>query len=285
MRLKRIQEWAQLHKKHICAAGAGAVLMLLVGLLGINGKTKTVPETTTVIVETSVAAMTEPIVPEIPVLELDQIKLLDGLVSYLKEDNLSEAASHLQRNEQKLQYLFYQTLEGKWYCYKDGALSEELKGTGLVMKKPGAVFYGNLQDGMPQGEGIALQVIQLDSWRYDYSEGTWEMGRMEGAGAVGYHYDQGTDGEENQSVRKEGNFTMDLMEGDFSYATTNSEGETTTWDMKAEGGKTVTDDRWTYEEEKQGYYLPSNQDSSHAYVLPESSVEEVRWRNMLAWEE
>lgn len=293
MRAKQILEWLQLHKRHVGTAAAGAVLMLVVGLAGINGKTATVPETTPTTTEAdgaggeavTQAVPTEPLVPALPVLEADQKKILDQIVSYLAEDNLSEAAAQMEHNEQKLQYLFYQTMKGEPYLYQDGELLKELDGTGLVVKKPGSIFYGTVQNGKPQGEGIALQVIQLDVWRYDYSYGVWKDGLMEGEGAVGYHYEQGTDGEENQSVRKEGVFSNDRIHGEFSYSTTNSEGDTSIWKMKAEEGKTLIDDLWIYEEEKQRYYLTSDQDNSHAYVLSAESLEEVRWRNMLVWEE
>lgn len=285
-KIKLAEAWMKENKKAVTDA---AGLILIFGILvagAVNQKPEEpVPEPEPAIMTATRADAETAEEPVVPSLDEDQKSILEDVVRLLEEDNLQEAAACLLGNEQKLQYLFYQVLEGKRYLYKDGVLSEDLEGKGLVLKKPLSVFYGTFQEGLPEGEGIALQGIYLEGMRYDYSEGLWEQGKMNGEGVVGYHYFRGSQGEENQAVQKEGNFVMDLMDGDITYRTTNSDGETTMWDMTANQGKTKLDARWVREEEKQDYYLPSNQNSSHTYVLPESAVDEVRWRNMLLWEE
>lgn len=283
--INQIKAWMKENKKTVAAA-AGLVLMLGILVAGaVNQKPEgpVLPEPVIMTATSADAARVEE--PAVPSLDEDQKAILEDVVRLLEEDNLQEAAACILDHEQKLQYLFYQVMEGKRYLYKDGVLSEELEGKGLVLKKPLSVFYGTFQNGLPEGEGIALQGIYLEGMRYDYSHGLWEQGTMNGEGVVGYHYFQGSQGEENQAVQKEGNFVKDLMDGDITYRTTNSDGETTIWDMTASQGKTKLDARWVREEEKQDYYLPSNQNSSHTYVLPDSAVDEVRWRNMLLWEE
>lgn len=283
--INQIKAWMKENKKAVAAA-AGLVLMLGILVAGAVNQKPEGPALPEPVIMTATSADADRVEePAVPSLDEDQKAILEDVVRLLEEDNLQEAAACILDHEQKLQYLFYQVMEGKRYLYKDGVLSEELEGKGLVLKKPLSVFYGTFQNGLPQGEGIALQGIYLEGMRYDYSHGLWEQGTMNGEGVVGYHYFQGSQGEENQAVQKEGNFVMDLMDGDITYRTTNSDGETTIWDMTASQGKTKLDARWVREEEKQDYYLPSNQNSSHTYVLPDSAVDEVRWRNMLLWEE
>lgn len=283
--INQIKAWMKENKKTVAAA-AGLVLMFGILVAGAVNQKPEEPALPEPVIMTATSADADRVEePAVPSLDEDQKAILEDVVRLLEEDNLQEAAVCILEHEQKLQYLFYQVMEGKRYLYKDGVLSEELEGMGLVLKKPLSVFYGTFQNGLPEGEGIALQGIYLEGMRYDYSDGLWEQGTMNGEGVVGYHYFQGSQGEENQAVQKEGNFVMDLMDGDITYRTTNSDGETTIWDMTASQGKTKLDARWVREEEKQDYYLPSNQNSSHTYVLPDSAVDEVRWRNMLLWEE
>ena len=221
----------------------------------------------------------------LPKLEKDQTDLLDRLMKALEERNYEEAGTILLDNEQKLQYLFYQTLGGERFLYRDGVIETNLEGEGLVLKKPLSVFYGMLRDGLPEGEGVSVQGIVLDGQRYDYSDGTWMSGKMNGTGTVGYRYYRGAEEEISQAVERTGTFENDLMNGKFLYRTTSGDGETTLWEMEALKGVTVLDDRWLYDEEKQTYSLPAGEDSSHTYVLSGDTKEEARWRNMLLWEE
>lgn len=290
MNPERIKEWAKKYKKQLIGSAAGVLVAggvwVMVTVPEQQNPPKAEPlqqEITQTEAVTKAETIPEPELP--PRLAEDQIEVLERLSNYLKDKNHQAAADLLFEKEQTLQYLFYHTIEGEEYLYREGALWEDPEGQGLVMKKATEVFYGSFEDGMPEGEGLALQVIELDALRYDYAQGNWEKGKMEGPGLVGYHYYKGIEGEENQTVQKEGAFTGDLLNGEVIYRTTNSEGETTIWKLEAEEGMTKIDDRWAYDEEKQEYRLPSEQTVNHAYVMPQTSVQEVFWRNMLTWEE
>ena len=59
-------------------------------------------------------------------------------------------------------------------------------------RRAGTVLYGTFKDGKPSGQCVALQAITLDEGvRYDYSDGTWVDGVMEGPGECGYDYYEG----------------------------------------------------------------------------------------------
>lgn len=220
-----------------------------------------------------------------PQLETDQIELLDGLAAALKSRDLEAGGAMLLDNEQKLDYLFYQVMKGEPYLYRDGTLSSELEGEGLVMTRPVAAFYGTFENGMPEGACVAIQGIELDGVRYDYADGIWSGGKLNGEAEAGYHYYNGSGEGESQAVKRIGRFVDDLMDGAFTYETVSSDGEVTVWDMEAEDGRTKFDERWLHDDEKQYYYLPSREIDSHTYVVPDDEAEDIRWRNMLLWGE
>ena len=220
-----------------------------------------------------------------PQLETDQIELLDGLAAALKSRDLEAGGAMLLDNEQKLDYLFYQVMKGEPYLYRDGTLSSELEGEGLVMTRPVAAFYGTFENGMPEGACVAIQGIELDGVRYDYADGIWSGVKLNGEAEAGYHYYNGSGEGESQAVKRIGRFVDDLMDGAFTYETVSSDGEVTVWDMEAEDGRTKFDERWLHDDEKQYYYLPSREIDSHTYVVPDDEAEDIRWRNMLLWGE
>lgn len=220
-----------------------------------------------------------------PALEYDQQELLDHLLEAMESGDFEQAAREMLQHEQKLQYLFYQVLDGKHYLYQDGVLSEDLEGEGIVLQKPTSVFYGTLQNGKPEGEGSAVQVIQLDNWRYDYAIGTWKDGKMEGEGEIGYHYYNGVTSEESQSMKKTGVFQADLMHGPVAYETVNSAGEHSTWNLEVDHGKTVINENWIYQEESGEYHLLSGDNQNHVYVISQTDEKVVLWRNLLVWDE
>lgn len=115
--------------------------------------------------------------------------LLDRLSDSLKLGQLDEAADLMFENQQQLWYIWHHVMGERTYIYDNGQICElygEQNRTGLVLRKPSEVFFGDFADGKPEGECAALQVIRLDTFRYDYAKGNWKNGRMEGQGTVGY---------------------------------------------------------------------------------------------------
>jgi len=119
-------------------------------------------------------ALRESIANQVPELSDSQIQLLDEIESAVRGKNLEEAARMMAEHGERLWVLFYDLLDGQPYLYHDGILQKELEGQGLVIRKPTAVYVGNLLDGKPEGEGTALQIVELDYPRYDYSSGKME---------------------------------------------------------------------------------------------------------------
>lgn len=214
---------------------------------------------------------------DIPLTQADQ-EFLNSLMEYFDSGDLEGAARLLDG---------YEISWSEFPCMYDGtAMSKTLLGTkGLIFLKSSTVFSGEFLNGRPEGSCTALQVITLDEGkRYDYSYGTWSGGKMNGSGASGYNYYDGAIGDINRKSAKEGVFKDDQMEGEVTYTSTNTAGETTKWKFQTLAGKIVLDDRWIQENDSQSgnvYKLMADQDEKHAYTLSESSIEEDRWKNFI----
>lgn len=221
----------------------------------------------------------------VPVLDQDQDALAGDIMKALNEGNLEKAAGIMEREEETLQDLFYTTMEGRRYLYNGEGLSEEIEGQGMVFTMAGTVYYGTFQDGKPEGQCTALQVVNLDAPRYDYSEGLWKDGRMEGKGHTGYCYYQWSPEGEVRDICKTGTFSEDLMDGEVTYTSMNDENETVTWKLEVDRGVVVTDERWVYSESTEEYQLLSEDSDNHAYVLGEEQIKLPVWKNLLVWEE
>lgn len=267
---------------------AAAVLLAAAAGSAVHGKNQREAESLAQSAEESIraeaeAALRESIANQVPELSDSQIQLLDGIESAVRGKNLETAARMMAEHGERLWVLFYDLLDGQPYLYHDGILQKKLEGQGLLIRRPTSVYVGNLLDGKPEGEGTALQVVELEYPRYDYSSGTWKDGEMNGEGGIGYRYYDGA-GDENQAAWREGTFVDDRMDGKLTYSTTNGAGETSTWSMTAEAGKLVIDDRWIFDEEKGIYQLMSNEENGNAYVVGKEVVEETRFQNLIPWE-
>ncbi|ADL03608.1 hypothetical protein [Lacrimispora saccharolytica] len=174
-------------------------------------------------------------------------------------------------------------------CIYDGTTMKGKisSGKGLVFIKASTVFYGNFISGKPEGECAALQVLELEEGkRYDYSYGTWEKGKMNGTGECGYHYYDGVTEGIAKLNSKRGAFQDDLMQGEITYTSTNSEGESAVWQFQVANGIIVKDDRWMKDTDDSGaviYKLMAKGAEIHAYALGESAIGEDRWKNLLVF--
>lgn len=221
----------------------------------------------------------------IPTLEDSQKKVLGEIIDCLKDQDLKQAAQVMEREKEMLQTLFYEVMEGERYLYDGQDLKTLAEGEGMVFTLPGTLYYGTFKNGKPEGKCLALQVVDLESPRYDYSQGMWKHGMMEGEGHTGYCYYEGSPEGEARDICKAGTFSGDLMKGQVTYTTMNEENVTSTWKLEAQEGATVLDDRWDYIEDREEYQLMSEDNDSHAYIISGELAEQPVWKNLLVWEE
>lgn len=222
-----------------------------------------------------------------------EILILDGnqkasavqIMAELKLGKLEEAAKIMESREEILQELFYGTMGGERYLFDGEVFRKEIDGEGLVFTKAGTVYYGTFKNGKPEGTCTALQVVNLDAPRYDYSQGLWKDGKMEGKGHTGYCYYGKIPRGEARDICKTGTFSGDMMEGGVIYTSMNGKNDTSTWKLTVKDGVAVTDDRWDYNESTGEYLLLSENDDNHAYVLGEDQITEPMWQNLLVWDE
>ena len=219
----------------------------------------------------------------IPITE-EEAEILEKLKSAMEQGDLEQAGRMLNQIEEIMVTLYYEKTEGRPCRYDDGILTFELEGSGMVLKGSGTCFYGTFSAAGPEGFCRAVKGTILEQPRCDFSEGEWKEGKMEGTGKTGYCYYEGTQGEEVADVFRQGGFVQDLLDGPFTYHSTNGEGETSVWTMEADHGTLILDDRWEYLEDKMEYRLPSDNDETHVYVVLESSNSEPVWGNAHRWE-
>lgn len=220
-----------------------------------------------------------------PGLDEKERAVLDEIAQALDKRNLKDAVRVMDREEELLAGLFYETMAGGRYLYNGQELKEEIEGEGMVFTKPGAVFYGSFKNGRPNGRCLVLQAVDLDAPRYDYADGFWQNGKMEGEGHTGYCYYENVPGDEARDVCRKGRFSGDLMEGEVTYKTANDKDEESTWKFTVTGGAVEIDDKWIYLEDRQEYQLMSLDSDSHAYIMGRDQIGQSLWANRLVWEE
>lgn len=218
-------------------------------------------------------------------LDVSQAKALRDISGALEQQRLEDAARIMEREEESLLDLFYNVMNGRRLLYDGLTFQTEIDGRGMVFTKAGTVFYGTFSKGKPEGQCTALQAVNLDAPRYDYSQGMWKDGRMDGPGHTGYCYYERIPRGESRDICRTGTFTKDRMEGGVTYTSMNGEDEISIWKFNVKNGVVVKDDRWYYINSTGEYQLLSEDNDSHAYVLGENQMMQPMWQNMLVWEE
>ena len=213
--------------------------------------------------------------------QLDAVKRID---SALSSQDMEQAARILDKEQDILATLFNENRAESRYLYTPSGFTSQIEGEGMVFTMPGTVFYGFFKDGKPRGECLALQFINVDSPRYNYSYGIWRNGKMTGYGSTGYCYYENVPLGENVKTVKQGNFKDDLLEGEISYETKDIDGTISHWYMAVSEGVTVIDTRWTRLEESKEYQLMSADAQSHAYLIGDDQIGQVMWMNLLGWD-
>lgn len=283
--------------KKKCLAAAGAALsLLLAGLyLGNHGGAGEaepfagVPEMPATITaaryyaETETESEAEP-EPEVCEVSPAEQTVLDGLWKCLEQGDDVGAARLLNDNDAQLQILFYTTMGARDWRYDGQSLTDDLNGRGVVFRRPTSIYFGELKNGRPEGEGMMLQAVRVGAGRYDFARGSWKLGKLEGEGVSGYRHYEAPDGDGLMEVVKEGMFHENLMDGLVTYVSINQMGEDTRWQFAAAQGVTVLDESWEYAEERGEYRLFSEQDNTHAYILPQAEMGAVIWKNQVTWD-
>ncbi len=282
-------------------AGLTVVLLLVIGILGNVRITHSVKKSMEESIhlteeklaseeaaEAEAAAMEEEAETAISLTYMER-QILNILWEKMDSMDLEGAARILNENRELLEKLFFGKLADRVILYDGKTIQEGADGHGLVFRKAGTVFYGDFKDEKPNGMCVALQAIELDEGpRYDYSAGIWNNGVMEGTGECGYNYYEGIEGDNARKTIKKGNFADNLMEGEIVYTSVNSQGEETSWTMTAEHGVIVPDEKWQVnvgDDGRKVYRLAADNDEVHAYAVDESAMGEVRWKNMIEWEQ
>ena len=221
---------------------------------------------------------------EAPELNEQERAAVQRLAAAVKSGNKERIASELLADGDTLSWLYYETFGEERYRYDGTEFRMDLAGEGMVLTGAASVFYGSFGENGPEGRCTALQAVELEKPRYDYSEGIWKDGRMDGAGVSGYRYYQGPPQGEAEEIRREGRFVRGKMEGTITYRNTGSDGVTATYTMEVKEGVTQPDDRWIPGPEEGVYHLEADDNPAYAYALTEEEMKQPRWVNLLVWD-
>lgn len=221
---------------------------------------------------------------EAPELNEQERAAVQRLAAAVKSGNKERIASELLADGDTLSWLYYETFGEERYRYDGTEFRTDLAGEGMVLTGAASVFYGSFGENGPEGRCTALQAVELEKPRYDYSEGIWKDGRMDGAGVSGYRYYQGPPQGEAEEIRREGRFVRGKMEGTITYRNTGSDGVTATYTMEVKAGVTQPDDRWIPGPEEGVYHLEADDNPAYAYALTEEEMKQPRWVNLLVWD-
>lgn len=218
-----------------------------------------------------------------PVLSEKELLALQELTAALQSDRGDAVARILDRKQETFVRIFYDALKGERWLFDGTNFSREIEGEGLVLTLPSTVFYGEFHQGNPDGTATALQFVNVDSPRYNYSRGLWKDGRMEGEGMTGYCYYETIPSGEHKRTEKKGRFKENRLEGEFEYKIVGGDGSISLWTMKAERGVLVLDEKWKYLEEEKEYQLTADNQEGHAYLLSEDQAAQPIWENLILW--
>ena len=221
---------------------------------------------------------------EAPELNEQELAAVQRLAAAVKSGDKERIASELLADGDTLSWLYYETFGEERYRYDGTEFRTDLAGEGMVLTGAASVFYGSFGENGPEGRCTALQAVELEKPRYDYSEGLWKDGRMDGAGVSGYRYYQGPPQGEAEEIRREGRFVRGKMEGTITYRNTGSDGVTATYTMEVKEGVTQPDDRWIQGPEEGVYHLEADDNPAYAYALTEEEMKQPRWVNLLVWD-
>lgn len=238
---------------------------------------------------------TVPSQPELPVSEGER-QLLTKLYGFLETKDMVQAAALLNENQEQFKVLSDRTLEEEaWLFYVERTaqgeklyrmrrMDEGVSGKGMVLTRFNTVFFGEFEEGAPNGSCLAVQTVILDYPRYTFADGIWKDGKMNGEGRTGYRYYAGKPEGNFEAVLKTGVYLENLMDGDLVYEADNGSGRVLHWNIKAEKGVTALDERWTYYSYSDEYMLRSEEDEDRAYVISGETKEQIRWNNLILWE-
>lgn len=210
----------------------------------------------------------------------DELLAAKRIYRFFEEGDRDGAASFIIENTQTIEHLLNDKLNKELYVF-DGDKFKKLENehaSGLVLKNGNTAFFGDFENGVPNGNATAIKAYTADSYRYDYAFGNWKDGMLDGQGTAGFAYPKHDS--ETTNVIREGNFVSNLMEGDVKYVNEHADQSRAEWSLTVAQGKIVLDGRWKYDE-KDGVYRLIASDNANIYELKPNEVENTTWKNSL----
>ena len=213
----------------------------------------------------------------------DFTDLLSQLYTAMKEEDYETAANILASQEFGDGYWLNEAVMP--FCFDGSEAYRSLDGTGMLVGLESQdplknsyrnVYFGNLSQGVSEGEGIFLAAVtvhdaisSITSVRYELYEGSWKNGKPNGAGVFTYVNDP-LNGEKEGYVEKKvtGQFADGLADGGFTHVTTRDDKPVTTYCFTANNGELVADGKnVTWDEYSESYIIQGNASEEGDYSI------------------
>lgn len=113
--------------------------------------------------------------------QLEELQKMNDTLETLNGYFLTEDSDMLNKSEELIKAL--SGYEG--YCYDGSRLVKNYSGKGLTLLREGSIYYGDIADGQPEGQGMVFTVASssFGSWTELYT-GSWIGGKPNGWGSV-----------------------------------------------------------------------------------------------------
>lgn len=217
----------------------------------------------------------------------EQREFLQKLEEFIAGVSVHQAAERLKADGEQLREIreAARQVSGEEILYfSDGAFVSSLNGMGLAIREDNVCFYGNFQDGKPEGVCTAIACSEEEAPGYAYSMGIWKNGQMEGLGITG-KYSWDNEGEAQRlEEQTSGVFQADRLDGWLTYEQIDAQGRSCWWKITADEGKTCLDQRWMFWKPLGEYRLLSEREERAFFVVPQNLLEQVWWENRVPWE-
>lgn len=218
----------------------------------------------------------------LPSLDSKELEVLKEIYKSMEEGLFEVPATIIINNSSTLENLYIKKLTEKAYLF-DGEkllkLSESENKKYLLIDNISTFYYGYISNSLPNGEGNIINAYLADYNRYNYSSGTWENGKLSGAGETG----SAAFGEfpENTTTLYaiKGSFVDDILNGEISISITDEKGQVNTYILNADNGVSIIDDKIIHNEAMERYELGSLEDESLKYSIKDSEIKELKWIN------
>lgn len=217
--------------------------------------------------------------------------VLDSLKDQMSQMDYTGASLTIFNNLSMINEFFSETCQSRPFFYAGGSAVSGLTpdaapDEAIVFSDITTVFYGSFRNSLPEGECGAVRVyVTTDNRvRYDFSEGSWSEGMMNGHGTTGFNY---LDYDENNIVPDQiyntgrtGVFEDDMMNGEVTMTVLAGD-QKDHYTCNVDYGMIKIDDKWI--EDGDTYKLACDNGGDRYFEIDKDKVASTLWAGEVYW--